>query len=289
MTVSSEPSADDSGVLPLIPLEPPPAKGPSAATSGAPMVAAGDEEAQTDWSMIHRAAFGEDEPAAEAWDSVTRRYWPAIYAYIRSTGRDVHESADMTQGFVCDVMLGRRMLEAADPQRGRFRSLLLTALKNYLAERYRHATRQKRAPSALTPGMDAPALQALDRDAIAMTARIADRSPEAIFSAHWAMALIRRVIEQVHASCEVEQLEAHWFVFDARVVQPMLSGAEPVPYPALVERHDLKDAAQAANMMITVKRRFARALYAEVQRTVRDPDGAEEEIRDLLRTLEQRR
>ena len=47
-----------------------------------------------------------------------------------------------------------------------------------------------------------------------------------------------------------------------------------------------KDAAQAANMMITVKRRFAKALYEEVGRTVGSPAEVEDELNALLRTLE---
>ncbi len=60
----------------------------------------------------------------------------------------------------------------------------------------------------------------------------------------------------------------------------------PQPYAALVSDLDLSDAAQASNMMITVKRRFARALYAEVGRTVTDPADVEEELGELLRDLE---
>jgi hypothetical protein len=49
---------------------------------------------------------------------------------------------------------------------------------------------------------------------------------------------------------------------------------------------DLKDSAQAANMMITVKRRFARALYDEVGQTVSEAGQIEDEIQELLRDLE---
>ena len=65
------------------------------------------EASQTDWSMIYDAARGEPEPSAEAWDLLGRRYWPAIYAYIRSSGRNIDDASDLTQGFVCDVLIGR--------------------------------------------------------------------------------------------------------------------------------------------------------------------------------------
>jgi hypothetical protein len=66
----------------------------------------------------------------------------------------------------------------------------------------------------------------------------------------------------------------------------MLLGEPRVPYATLVKRLDLADDAQAANMMITVKRRFAQALMQEVARTVGDPMQVEDELRDLVRDLE---
>ncbi|MHC5115004.1 MAG: RNA polymerase sigma factor [Planctomycetota bacterium] len=236
--------------------------------------------------MIFEAAGSEGAEAQEAWDQLARRYWPAIYAYIRSTGRDVEDAADLTQGFVCDVLLGRRLFAVADPTRGRFRTLLLTALKNYLTERHRYETRKKRAPGGETANGDGPKLLELDRDSSSLVARSKSPTPDAVFDTQWAVALVHRILDSVRAECMGEQLAAHWTIFERRVVRPMLTGEPPVEYSVLVDRLDLKDAAQAANMMITVKRRFARAMYAEIGRTVRDPEEIEVEISALMRALQ---
>ena len=66
----------------------------------------------------------------------------------------------------------------------------------------------------------------------------------------------------------------------------MLLGEPPIDYTHLVRRLGLKDPFQAANMMVTIKRRFANALCVEVSQTVSDPDDTREEIRQLLRDLE---
>jgi len=233
---------------------------------------------QTDWSMIFRAVHGEEEPAAEAWDQLARRYWPAIYAYIRSSGRDIHGASDLTQAFVCDVMVRRQLLESADPARGRFRTLLMKAVKNYLVEQHRYATRRKRMPK------DGRLLE-LDREGAALPLPT-NATPEAAFSAQWAATLVRRVLEQVGAECREQNLGTHWSVFEARVVRPMLLGEAPTAYAVLVRRLGLKDAAQASNMMVTVKRRFARALFEAVSGTVGSPDEVDDELRALLRALE---
>ena len=98
--------------------------------------------------------------------------------------------------------------------------------------------------------------------------------------------MIRQVLERVRAGCLESGLEAHWNVFEARVVRPMLFGEKKLSYTRLVERLGLNDAAQAANMMVTVKRRFVQALVDEVGRTVSDPIQIEDELRALLHDVE---
>jgi RNA polymerase sigma factor (sigma-70 family) len=235
---------------------------------------------QTDWGLILEASQGDVGRAAAALERLIRRYWPAVYAYIRATGRDVHEAADLTQGFVCDVVLARKLLKSADPKRGRFRSLLLTALRNYLREQHRHSTRQRRDESRLIE-IDIAAADALADDSRR------EETPESAFAAQWGASLIRHVLEEVRRDCLKNGQEAHWTVFEQRVVRPMLLNEPPAEYAALVVEHGLKSATQAAGMVVTIKRRFARALIVEISRTVDDPRQVEQELRELMRDLEQ--
>lgn len=233
---------------------------------------------RTNWALIYDATHGDVAPSNQALELLVRRYWPAVYAYVRKSGRDVHEASDLTQGFVCDVILGRALFSHADPQRGRFRSLLMTALKNYLYERHRHDTRDKRSG-------DAKPLR-LDNAEVAARETAWTSSPEHAFCAQWNATIIRDVLERVRESCMKAGLEAHWHVFEARVVRPMLFNERRASYSKLVERLELADAGQAANMMITVKRRFVHALVSEVAATVSDPMQVEDELRALVRDLE---
>ena len=231
----------------------------------------------TDWSMIAQTTDADGQVAADALERLVRRYWSAVYAYIRRTGRDVHAATDLTQGFVCDIIISRRLCDYADPQRGRFRTLLLGAVQNYLREQHRHDLRQRTfgvdmRPLPLEPWPDQAS---------------SDETPEQAFCHHWSATLVRQVLTDVRVQCEKDGLDAHWVVFEHRVVRPMLLDEPPTAHAALVERLHLKDESQAANMMITVKRRFARALYQEIGRTVADPSQIEDELHELLRDLEQ--
>jgi len=236
---------------------------------------------RTDWSMIAQAAQEDQAVAADALERLVKRYWSAVYAYIRRTGRDVHESADLTQGFVCDIILSRRLCDYADPNRGRFRTLLLNAVKNYLRERHRRRQRSRsidRVPSL-----------PLSEAEWAEAERGSDETPEEAFCYQWSATIVRGVLAEVRTACEADGLSAHWEVFEHRVVRPVLLKDPATAYAVLVERLGLKDESQAANMMITVKRRFAKALRDEVGRTVADPSDVEDEMHALLRDLERPR
>ncbi len=220
---------------------------------------------RTDWSMIADLHANDENLAADALERLVRRYWPAIFAYVRADGFDVHEASDVTQGFVADVILGRRLLHSADPEKGRVRSLLLEAIRNYVVDFRRKLSRQGRQREIST-GDGAAAADA--------------------FVARWAATLVHTVLRNVREGCQKDGLDPHWEVFEARVVLPMLTGAQPIPHDHLVHRLGLVSPGVSANMLITVKRRVVRALIAEIGLTVKDPVQVEAEIHDLLRALE---
>lgn len=235
---------------------------------------------RTDWSLLGHLTSGDEQREAAALDRLVRRYWTAVYAYIRQTGRDVHQATDLTQAFVADVLLGRRLMHSADRNKGRFRSYLLHSLENFLREQHRHETRTKRRPArGAVVGLEEQEVAALGAQA---------RTPDEAFEAAWCRELVSRVLRQVADGCRRDGLDVHWAVFDARVIQPMLKGSSPTDYATLASIHDLPSPAHAANLLVTVKRRFAQALRAEIARTVRDPQDVDDELRELLRLLDHR-
>ncbi len=231
----------------------------------------------TNWALIDEAR-GDGAAAGRAVEQLVRRYWPAVYAYIRQSGGGVDRASDLTQGFICEIMLGKNLFVVADPKRGRFRTLLLTSLQNFLRDQQRKDKAAVRSPATKILQLDSSQMEQL--------AARKDLTPEQAFSVQWHATLITRVLERVRAGCAASGLDAHWRVFEARVVKPMLFGEAQATYPKLVELLELDDSGQAANMMVTVKRRFVRALIEEVGCTVENPTHVEEELRALLNEIE---
>ena len=259
-----------------------------AALPSSPMPDPGKTDAmgysRTNWSMIMDAVSAAEPRSNSAMERLVQRYWPAVFAFIRSSGKSVDEATELTQGFLCDVLLGRNLLPSATPERGRFRSLLLKSVSNYVREQHRRATRKKRAPSG-ADGRPMPSPLSLDAGEGAWSAISRDQDPEAAFHAQWAASLVREVLEKVRIDCMRRGQQAYWEVFARRVVRPKLHGESPEPYEHLVANWGIADAAQAANMMVTVKRRFARALVEEAESTVTDSLVTKSELEDLLDLL----
>ena len=234
---------------------------------------------RTDWSAIRAAVSDDRDESEEAWSVLARRYWPAIYAFVRRSGHDVHSAADVTQGFICDVMMGRSLLERADPDRGRFRTLLRTALRHYLTERHRHDTRLRRAPSA---GSIVP----LDEARAEAQLHGGDETPDEAFDRNWTGMLIRQALAKMQDLCLRTDEAVMWEIFAARIGRPLLQEGAPIAYAVLVQQFGLRDVAQAANIALNARRRFIRLLRGTVRVTVSGDEEVDRELAELLRELE---
>ncbi|MFK8111700.1 MAG: RNA polymerase sigma factor, partial [Rubripirellula sp.] len=76
----------------------------------------------TDWSNLDRLNSSE---FAEAISTLCQRYWYPVYAFVRQRCGEADRAEDLTQAFFTKV-LDKQMFRAADPEKGRFRSYLLT-------------------------------------------------------------------------------------------------------------------------------------------------------------------
>src|SRR3954451_5410067 len=96
----------------------------------------------TRWSVVLTAQ--DRSPAAdEALEKLCRTYWWPLYGFVRRQGFNPEESQDLTQGFF-ELLLERRDFDAGRQEKGRLRSFLLSALKNFIAKERRRAHTLKR-------------------------------------------------------------------------------------------------------------------------------------------------
>jgi RNA polymerase sigma-70 factor (ECF subfamily) len=233
----------------------------------------GADFATTHWSLVVRAGDrGQpDAEAALAW--LCGRYWLPLYAYVRRHGHHAEEAQDLTQEFFTRL-LEKNTLAVASPERGRFRSFLLTAMKNFLANEWDGARARKR-------GGGRPRLS-LDLDAgesrLNLTAASAD-SPERSYERQWALTLLELVVSKLEvefaAAGKGRQFE---------LLKRAITGEGDIEYePIAAElRMSTEAVRQAASRL---RKRYRELLRAEVAATVAEPGDVDDEIRSLLGIL----
>ncbi len=210
--------------------------------------------------------------AEEALGAFLYRYVPALRTYLIQARRfDVHDADDVVQGFVTDRILARRMLDRADRERGSLRGMLKTALIRYAI----NARRNKRPIPVEDIADCVDASGASNRSA-----------PDA-FDLAWAREVLAQTLERMKTSLEHSGKTNVWSVFEKRLARPMLEGDEPVPYHVLVTVLGLRDSVEAANLLVTGKRAFVRALRQVVGEYTAGAMEAEQEIMDLRRIAAQ--
>jgi len=99
----------------------------------------------THWSVV-LAARDEDAPGGlEALNELCKAYWFPLYAFVRHQGVQAHEAQDLTQEFLA-TLLRKRDLARVGPEKGRFRSFLLVAMKHFLINEWEKARARPSRP-----------------------------------------------------------------------------------------------------------------------------------------------
>ncbi len=227
----------------------------------------------TRWTLV-RAVRAGGMPAEQALAELCTHYWYPIYAFLRRDGHAPADAQDLTQGFFAALLADETFTRAA-PERGRLRSFLLGALRQFLAEEHRRATRQKRG------GGLAPLPLEFDAGEQRYSAEPPDhRDPETLYHRAWAVSLLADAYRALRGSYAApgksEQLAA---------IEPHLEGDDAaVPYRELAAR--LHTTETALRLTVFRARQKLRSLIEEeIRRTASDAAEAAEELRWLQTVL----
>lgn len=228
---------------------------------------------QTHWSLVRRAGSEDDAEARRAaLEELLKRYRPALKKYL-VFGRRMDEEAaeELLQEFIVGKVLEKHLIARAEPGKGRFRDLLVTALKRFHIDRIRHAARlaQKERPMGE------------DEDPAGDEA-----TPARGLDVEWAREVIAQAIDGMKRECADKGRADLWHVFESQVLTPLLGGGGPAErYGELVKRLGLASPTQAHALLATAKRMFKRNLRDVVGRYEQTDEAVDEEIADLRRIL----
>ncbi|UCG55743.1 MAG: sigma-70 family RNA polymerase sigma factor [Phycisphaerales bacterium] len=231
----------------------------------------------THWSLIENVK-SEEDPDKVLIGTLLKRYWKPVYCYLRRKGYKNEQAKDLAQGFFHEVVLNRNLVQRAEQSKGRFRSFLLHTLNQYLINQQRKQAVKSRIPEDKLVSLDAMDMAVLPRT-------IADSAPEDSYNYAWLSALLDQALSEVQAECCAKGLETHWSVFHERVVRPILHNSVSPPLAEICRKYDIDDEKKAANMTVTVKRRFRKVLKRLVRTTVASDTEVDKELEEITQYL----
>lgn len=223
------------------------------------------------WTVVLHA--GRDEPvqAQAALAQLCQAYWYPLYSFVRRRGYSPHDSQDLTQAFFAQI-LEKRGLEQVDPEQGRFRTFLLAAMKNFLANDWDRSNARKRGGGQV--------IMSLDQESAESRYQLEpshDLTPERHFERQWAMTLLDQVLatlrEEYHADGNRDLFEE---------LKAVLAG-QTAGHADMAAR--LGRSAGAIKVAAhRLRRRYRELLRARIAATVGD-GGVDDELRHLLGVL----
>jgi len=224
----------------------------------------------TSWSLIAQTR----EPGAssrEATAALCRLYWHPLYVFARRSSLSAHEAEDAVQEFLLHLV-ENNVLARADAERGRFRTFLLAAVRQFLARRHRDQTRKKRDPGSKLLSLDV-------EHAEAALVQSADAPPDRAFDRAWALTQIDLAWQRLE-----EEYRAAGKAALVALLRPVISGSSERPIREIAVELSLSEGAVnvAAHRL---RRRFGEALREQVAQTLVSPNELDDEIQRLRAAL----
>jgi RNA polymerase sigma factor (sigma-70 family) len=214
--------------------------------------------ATTHWTQVLQAR-GDSPEGRAALSELCDSYYAPVFAFVRHNAVNEDSARELTQEFFRRLLSGKG-ISAVDPQRGRFRSFLLGAVKHFLADTRDHDRRLKRGEGK-TP--------------LPLETQIVDPhmpSPDREFDRKWALTVLARAL----STLEKEKPDH----FD--ILKAWLTG----------DNKELSQAAAAQALGTTegvvkvaiyrLRRRFRDAVKREIAETLNDPAQVKDELAALI-------
>jgi RNA polymerase sigma factor (sigma-70 family) len=231
----------------------------------------------TRWSVVLLSAQSQAPGCKEALAELCRLYWYPLYAHIRRYGFSGHDAQDLTQGFFLDL-LEHNALTRVDQQKGKFRSFLLGSLQKFLSNEAHRARCLKRGGQVQFVYLDLKDAE----DRYGQEEPVEALTPEKIFDARWAMALLSeartRLGREYAAESKVVTFEALNGFLDPVNMKKLPSYEEVA--------NQLKVSVAAVKTLIhRLRKRYTALVREEIIRTVSDPADVDAEIHELCEAL----
>lgn len=242
------------------------AKGPEKIpTAGSPFTA-------THWSVVLQARDKSEAALSILCESYRKPLLLWAQSNLAKHGQPTHLAEDQVQGFLLHL-LGRNFLENVGPEKGRFRSFLLSCFKHHLRDLADKHNAAKRGGGQSVASLDETGE---DNDRIYDPAS-PDATPDKEYDRAWARAVLTNSMRRLKDACTAQGDESLF-----TELQPVMHSDETSSsYREIGEKLGLTEASVKVKAY-RMRMRLRELIRDEVLQTVGDENDVEEELRYLM-------
>ena len=190
------------------------------------------------------------------------KYWKPLYCYLRSVGFGNEKAKDLVQGFLTEKVIDQELVRQADKTKGKLRTFLLTAIRNYAV----NAVKRDRPLMELDEATEYPEKST---------------NPEVAFDRAWADELLQSVLEELRVECDKRGKTTHWELFHQWFLDPYTDQNKP-QMKDLCEKYGIANTTKAYHMIENIKRRFRAVLRDHLRALVDSDEGVDAEISNFI-------
>jgi RNA polymerase sigma factor (sigma-70 family) len=236
--------------------------------------------ATTRWSLVLSAAKSQsgEGQARNALDELCRIYWRPVFVFVCRRGYSTEDAQDLTQDFFVKIV-EPNWLEHADANRGRFRTLLLTSLQNFLVNAAERRHTRKRGGGVEFISWDDWMAEAPSQLAISDKA-LESLPAERLFDLRWATTVVEQALRRLREECEGKDRLRLFYALSRCLIEER----DEVSYAKLSAALGVTESA-VKNLLHAMRQRYRCLLRDEVAHTVENPADVQDEIRYLCAAL----
>ena len=223
----------------------------------------------TRWSLVLQARGGPVD-ARRALETLCRTYRPPVLAFVRSRGYAADAAEDLTQAFFTRF-LERAWHASADPERGRFRAFLLTALKRFLIDADVEARALKRGGA-----IRFESIENVDEEEAAGV-----DAPDRVFEREWACTVLTAAFSRLRDEAE---LAGRLPMFE-RLSEFLIESPDEADYARAADELGMRRNTVAVSVH-RLRHRLRDLVQAELAETTSSPAELDEELRALRGSLQ---
>jgi RNA polymerase sigma-70 factor (ECF subfamily) len=221
-------------------------------------MAADSEFETTEWTQILGASLSK-----EVMGELYKKYRKPVYLYLRSKGFPDDTARDLIQGFFTEKILGKQLLQKADPRKGKFRAFLLTAIRNYTID-----------------------IKRSERPTVSFSQEKHDQyasgdDPALAFNQAWAIQFVQDTVAELEDECLKQGKQQDWELFRLWLLEPDLEHGK-VTIDELCRQLKIKTPDRAYSIIFNLKERFRAIFRGRLRAQGYSPSEITEEIKGLL-------